>query len=37
MKISHEIITLRTKNPFVIARGGASEYRVVRVTVTAAR
>jgi L-alanine-DL-glutamate epimerase-like enolase superfamily enzyme len=36
MKLSHEIITLRTKNPFVIARGGSSEYRVVRVTVTAA-
>ncbi|MEP6619190.1 MAG: dipeptide epimerase [bacterium] len=36
MKLSHEIITLRTKNPFVIARGGSSEYRVVRITVTAA-
>ncbi len=35
MKLTHEIITLRTKNPFVIARGGASEYRVVRVTLTA--
>ena len=34
MKLSHEIITLRTKHPFIIARGGASEYRVVRVTVT---
>jgi L-alanine-DL-glutamate epimerase-like enolase superfamily enzyme len=35
MKLSHEIVTLRTKTPFVIARGGSSEYRVVRVTVTA--
>ena len=35
MKLTHEIISLRTKNPFVIARGGDSEYRVVRVTVTA--
>ena len=35
MKLSHEIITLRTKNPFVISRGGSSEYRVVRITVTA--
>ena len=34
MKLTHEIIALRTKNPFVIARGGSSEYRVVRVTVT---
>jgi L-alanine-DL-glutamate epimerase-like enolase superfamily enzyme len=35
MKLSHEIVALRTKNPFVIARGGSSEYRVVRVTLTA--
>ncbi len=35
MKLSHEIIALRTKNPFVIARGGDTEYRVVRITVTA--
>ena len=35
MKLAHEIVTLRTKNPFIIARGGASEYRVVRVTLTA--
>jgi L-alanine-DL-glutamate epimerase-like enolase superfamily enzyme len=35
MKLSHEIVTLRTKNPFIIARGGASEYRVVRVTLVA--
>jgi L-alanine-DL-glutamate epimerase-like enolase superfamily enzyme len=35
MKLTHEIIALRTKNPFIIARGGSSEYRVVRVTLTA--
>jgi L-alanine-DL-glutamate epimerase-like enolase superfamily enzyme len=35
MKIEHEIIALRTKNPFVISRGGESEYRVVRVRLTA--
>ncbi len=35
MKLSHEIVTLRTTHPFIIARGGSSEYRVVRVTVTA--
>ncbi|HEX9484211.1 MAG TPA: dipeptide epimerase [Gemmatimonadaceae bacterium] len=34
MKLTHEIVTLRTKNPFFISRGGASEYRVVRITVT---
>jgi L-alanine-DL-glutamate epimerase-like enolase superfamily enzyme len=36
MKLTHEIIALRTTNPFVISRGGSSEYRVVRITVTAA-
>jgi L-alanine-DL-glutamate epimerase-like enolase superfamily enzyme len=35
MKLTHEIVALRTKNPFIIARGGSSEYRVVRVTLTA--
>src|SRR4051812_25572615 len=34
MKLTHEIVTLRTKNPFVISRGGSSEWRVVRITVT---
>ncbi|HKH94810.1 MAG TPA: dipeptide epimerase [Gemmatimonadaceae bacterium] len=34
MKLSHEIIALQTKHPFIIARGGSSEYRVVRVTVS---
>jgi L-alanine-DL-glutamate epimerase-like enolase superfamily enzyme len=34
MKLSHEILTLRTKHPFTIARGGSSEFRVVWVRVT---
>jgi L-Ala-D/L-Glu epimerase len=34
MRLGHEVLTLHTKHPFVIARGGSSEYRVVRVTVT---
>jgi L-alanine-DL-glutamate epimerase-like enolase superfamily enzyme len=34
MRLRHEIVTVHTKHPFVIARGGSSEYRVVRVTVT---
>ena len=34
MKLSHDVVALRTKHPFIIARGGSSEYRVVRVTVT---
>jgi L-alanine-DL-glutamate epimerase-like enolase superfamily enzyme len=29
MRIEHEIITVRTTHPFVIARGGSSEWRVV--------
>ena len=33
MRVRHEVLTLHTKHPFVIARGGSSEYRVVRVTV----
>ncbi|HJU65589.1 MAG TPA: dipeptide epimerase, partial [Gemmatimonadaceae bacterium] len=33
MKLTHEILTLRTRHPFTIARGGASEYRVVWVRV----
>jgi L-alanine-DL-glutamate epimerase-like enolase superfamily enzyme len=35
MKLAHEIVTLRTTHPFIISRGGSSEYRVVRVTLTA--
>jgi L-Ala-D/L-Glu epimerase / N-acetyl-D-glutamate racemase len=34
MRLRHEVIAVHTKHPFVIARGGSSEYRVVRVTVT---
>jgi L-alanine-DL-glutamate epimerase-like enolase superfamily enzyme len=34
MRLRHEVITVHTRHPFVIARGGSSEYRVVRVTVT---
>ena len=34
MKLSWEIVTVRTKHPFIIARGGSSEWRVVWVTVT---
>ena len=34
MKLSHQVVALRTKHPFIIARGGSSEYRVVRVTLT---
>jgi L-alanine-DL-glutamate epimerase-like enolase superfamily enzyme len=33
MRIEHEILTLRTKHPFTISRGGASEWRVVWVRV----
>jgi L-alanine-DL-glutamate epimerase-like enolase superfamily enzyme len=33
MKLSHEILTVRTKHPFTIARGGASEWHVVWVRV----
>ena len=31
MRLEHEILTLRTMHPFTIARGGASEWRVVWV------
>jgi L-alanine-DL-glutamate epimerase-like enolase superfamily enzyme len=34
MRLTHEVITVHTRHPFVIARGGSSEYRVIRVTVT---
>lgn len=33
MRIQHEISTVRTRTPFVIARGGASEWRLVCVRV----
>jgi L-Ala-D/L-Glu epimerase len=34
MRLRHEVVTVHTKHPFVIARGGSSEYRVVRIVVT---
>lgn len=34
MKLTHEVLSLHTTVPFVIARGGYPEHRVVRVTVT---
>ena len=34
IRLRHDVVTIHTKHPFVIARGGSSEYRVVRVTVT---
>jgi L-alanine-DL-glutamate epimerase-like enolase superfamily enzyme len=34
MKLTHEVLTLRTRHPFVIARGGSSEWRTVWVKVT---
>jgi L-Ala-D/L-Glu epimerase len=34
MRLRHDILTLHTKHPFVIARGGSSEYLTVRVTLT---
>jgi L-alanine-DL-glutamate epimerase-like enolase superfamily enzyme len=34
MRIQHEIVTVRTKHPFIIARGGSSEWRVVWVRIT---
>ncbi|MFN2567043.1 MAG: dipeptide epimerase [Gemmatimonadaceae bacterium] len=34
MRLRHDLLTVHTKHPFIIARGGSSEYRVVRVTVT---
>jgi L-alanine-DL-glutamate epimerase-like enolase superfamily enzyme len=32
MKLSHQTIELNPVHPFVIARGGASDHRVVKVT-----
>jgi L-Ala-D/L-Glu epimerase len=34
MELSHDIVTVRTKHPFVIARGGSSEWPLVRVRLT---
>ena len=34
MKLTHEIVTVRTKHPFVIARGGSSDWKMVWVRIT---
>ncbi|HEU4629304.1 MAG TPA: dipeptide epimerase [Gemmatimonadaceae bacterium] len=34
MRLAAQIVALRTRHPFVIARGGAAEHRVVWVTLT---
>src|SRR5215210_7539226 len=34
MKLTHDVVTVRTKHPFVIARGGSSDWRLVRVRLT---
>jgi L-alanine-DL-glutamate epimerase-like enolase superfamily enzyme len=31
MKLQHDVITVHTKHPFVISRGGSSEWKLVRV------
>ena len=31
LKLSADVVTLTTKHPFIIARGGQSDYRVVCV------
>lgn len=34
MKLAHDVVSVHTKRPFVIARGGSSEWRLVRVRIT---
>ena len=34
LAFAHDVVTVHTKRPFVISRGGASEWRLVRVRVT---
>lgn len=34
LALAHDLVTVRTRRPFVIARGGSSEWRLVRVRVT---
>ena len=34
MRLSWEVVTVHTRHAFVIARGGSSEHRVVRITIT---
>ena len=32
MRLTYDVLTIKTKFPFVIARGGASDHRVLRIT-----
>jgi L-alanine-DL-glutamate epimerase-like enolase superfamily enzyme len=34
LKLAHDISVVHTTHPFVIARGGATEHRLIRVRVT---
>lgn len=34
MKLEHDISSVRTTHPFVIARGGTSDHRLLRVRIT---
>lgn len=34
LSLAHDVVTVRTKRPFTISRGSASEYRLVRVRIT---
>ena len=34
MKLTHEIVTVRTKHPFIIARGGSSDWKMVWIRIT---
>ena len=34
MKLTHEVLTVHTKHPFIIARGGTSEYRTVWIRIS---
>ena len=34
MKLHHDMSVVHTTHPFVIARGGASEHRLIRVRIT---
>ena len=34
LRLSTELLALRTRHPFIIARGGQSDYRTVMVKIT---
>ena len=34
LRLTSEILTLHTRHPFIIARGGNSEYRTLMVKIT---